>query len=54
MTHPYVKAMKATDSPQIYRKLLRNSVGCGFCPVHDGENRKRRPKSDRHKSHRRK
>ena len=49
----YKKAMDATDNKTVYRKILRNACGCGFCPVHDGENRKRRPKSDKHKNHRR-
>lgn len=35
------------------RKLRRVLCGCSRCPPHDGENRGRRPKSDRGKNKRR-
>jgi hypothetical protein len=34
-------------------ELVRRTGICPFCPRHDGENRKRRPKPDRHKNKRR-
>lgn len=34
-------------------EIERRTGICGFCPRHDGENRKRRPRSDRHKDKRR-
>ena len=49
----YRKALKNAEDRTAYRKVLRNAVGCGRCPIHDGENRKRRPRDDRHKNHRR-
>lgn len=44
---------KSTDSSREYR-LLRRGIAekCSRCPAHDGENRTRRPKSDKYKSQR--
>lgn len=41
----------AHGPPANYKKVLRSLCGCGFCKVHDGENRRRRPRSDKHKDH---
>jgi hypothetical protein len=35
------------------RQVCRRTKKCDRCPLHDGENRGRRPKSDRGKSKRR-
>ncbi len=45
--------LKAADNSSIYRKAKRMTLGCAFCPPHDGENRRRRPKPDKHKNKRR-
>lgn len=41
------------DNSTVYRHRRRVLCGCPFCPPHDGENRRRRVKSDKGKNKRR-
>lgn len=46
--------MSKKEKEKVYGHRNPKSGKCTFCPAHDGENRGRRPKSDKHKNKRRK
>lgn len=48
MGHP-----DTTDRKIRRRQLAKRENACARCTPHDGENRERRPRDDRHKDHRR-
>lgn len=45
-----IKGMDGEDNSSVVRKLRRRLTGCSFCPPHDRENYRKRPKEDKYKN----